>query len=174
MMDDLVEHVRRHYDVYPGILGYNYFNTLTENDLAEINKHDFVFISSDIAAPIESCDAIQMHTSSDSNDSVMWLPQSFADFERMPAAEYTEVPTVGFVGRLPIFKQEQGYALHRGFEARSWALGQLHQSMEVCTDFHVRSEPAGDSCGFWNKSLPTYKKDGPLFKTNMLANQYQV
>lgn len=172
----LVDFTRENYRVYPEVLGYYYQDELRKNPekLAEINEYDFVFVSSDFSEPIEGCDAVQLMTSSDSKETVMWLQQPFNEIVKCCSSKYTEVPTVGFVGRCPIFRTSIGNQLHKGFSERYTALKALGDSLDVCTDFHVRTEPAGDSAGFYNSSLPTYRKDGPLFALNMAANQYQV
>jgi hypothetical protein len=173
MSYSLLNHVRKHFSVYPAVLGYHYLNPLPQ--VEEINKYGFVFISSDFSAPIPGCTAVQMMTSAEQGaDTIMWLEQSYSDYDRMPASEWTDVPTVGFVGRCPVFRRPEGDAIHKGFAERYRALVKIGQSMDICTDFHIRVDNEGDSCSFWNASMPTYKKNGPLFKTNMLVNQYQV
>lgn len=165
--------------VYPRLLGYYYFTELTQEELNDINKYDFVFIESDIPIPLKT-KAIEFHTSADmTDDMIMWLNYDFSNVFPFCESEESEVPSVGFVGRCPILpcKDKDGNptsVLHKGFENRYFAIQNLGKSMEVCTDFHVRYEPVGDSAGFYNRSIPTYKKDGPLFKNNMLANQYQI
>jgi hypothetical protein len=172
---NLFEYASTKCKVHPEILGYYYMNNLTPNKLNELNKSDFVFISSDFAVPILGCTAKQFMTSAEYPDSYMWLLQDYSSLSQFPASELTDIPTIGFVGRCPVFRMPDGSnQLHRGFKPRYKALQALMQSNDICTDFHIRSDPAGDSCGFWNTSLPNYKRDGPLFKTNMLANQYQV
>ena len=165
------------YLVYPEILGYHYIEDIQRHPgmLDEINCYDMVFISSDHADPIPGCRAVQMMTSAEYDGTFMWMLQDYTDYQQLPHSEYTEVPTVGFVGRCPIFVNDIGEKLlHRGFEPRYYALSEIIQSQKVCNDFHIRFIPEGDSAGFWNESLPSYVKDQPLFKTNMLANQYQV
>ena len=80
-----------------------------------------------------------------------------------------DIPTETPDGRMGTVK-----ALHRGFEPRMEALNKLNLCNNICCDFHVRMAPEGDSAGFWNESHPDFKRHQPLFKTNMLANQYQV
>jgi hypothetical protein len=101
----------------------------------------------------------------------MYLDLPLDNITKLSPSEYTEVPTVGFVGRCP--HRDGKYLLH-GFEERFTALAILEHSKNICTDFHIRKEETGDSSGFWNQSMPDYKKNGPIFRTNMLANQYQV
>ena len=173
---NLFEYVKANYSCYPELLEYHYIDKIIENFsmIDEINKYDFVFVASDFDNGIPKCKATQMMTSSDSPRSVMWLQQDYSGYVQMPSSEYTEVATVGFVGRCPILKRNGEDIIHPGFEPRHKALAELFKSDNICTDFHIRSEPTGTSCGFWDQSLPDYKKNGPLFKTNMLANQYQV
>jgi len=172
---NLFEYAVKHTSTYPNILGYHYRDVITPELLNELNKHEFVFVSSDYAVPIDGYNGFQFMTSSDSIDTWMWLQQEFSQLPTLPYSEYTEVPTVGFVGRVPVFARKSGnYALHAGFEPRQKALAILYASNEICTDFHIHHEPDGDSAGFWNQTRPDFKKNGPLFKTNMLANQYQV
>ena len=181
----LFDYVLEHYGVYPHCLGYNYLNDVVKDPglVDKINNHDFVFVSSDYAVPIEGCESKQFMTSSESENTFMWLEKNHSYFSVLPASEWTDVPTVGFVGRVPVFDvptelPEGGTGtmkvLHRGFEPRIEALNTLNKSNEICCDFHVRMAPEGDSCGFWNESHPDFRRHGPLFKTNMLANQYQV
>ena len=181
----LFDYVLEHYSVYPHCLGYNYIQEIENNpqlvDL--INSYHFVFVSSDFAVPIYGNVAYQFMTSAESQSSFMWLEQDYSHVEPFPRSEWTDVPTVGFVGRVPVFEvptEIKGGGmgtmkmLHKGFEPRLEALNALNKSNEICCDFHVRMAPEGDSCGFWNESHPDFKRHGPLFKTNMLANQYQV
>ena len=180
----LFEYVVEHYSCYKECLGYYYQTGLMEHPekLDEINDCDFVFVESDYAEPIEGCLATQFMTSAEYPYTAMWLRQDYSSYFQLPHSEWTDVPTVGFVGRLPIFhvpvenggKKSVQQVLHKGFMERAMALQLLGESTEVCSDFHVRYKPEGDSCGFWNDTLPGFKKSGPLFKTNMLANQYQV
>ena len=172
-MTNLFEHALKNYSVYPRILEYFYASEVAANPalVNEINQYDFVFIASDYADKIPGCTSIHMMTSADrTTDAVMWLQQDFSSVAQLPASEYTSVPVVGFVGRLPIFNT----GIHAGFEDRCHAIQNLERSNEICTDFHIHTTPDGDSAGFWNKSRPDYKKNGPLFKTNMLACQYQL
>jgi hypothetical protein len=171
---NLFEYCCQNYSVYPEILGYYYQDGINVN---KIKKYDFVFISSDYADKIPGCTAIHMMTSADQrNAAVMWLQQDFSSFHQMPASEYTEVPVVGFVGRIPMFTDSASGVtkLHRGFEDRLKASEILGKSNEICADFHIHSTPDGDSKGFWNETRPDYKKNGPLFKSNMMACQYQL
>lgn len=181
----LFDHVYRHYACFPRILGYWYLKEIASDGelLRDINVHDFVFISSDIATPIKGCDATEFMTSAEFPETFMWLLQDYSEYTQMPHSDWTDVPTVGFVGRCPVFnvptETKNGNSgcvqmLHRGFEPRLESLNVLNKSNEICCDFHVRMAPEGDSAGFWNESHPDFKRHQPLFKTNMLANQYQV
>jgi len=169
-------------NVYPEVLGYYYIEDFMKNSclVDHINNYDFVFIESDFSDPVPGCDSIQFMTSAEHPGTYMWLRQDFKKIVQLPHSEYTEVPTVGFVGRVPIFdlpaKDGDGTvkALHRGFEPRLEALERLNRSDVVCCDFHVRMAPEGDSAGFFNESHPDYRRHAPLFRSNMLANQYQV
>jgi len=173
---NLFEYAKQHYSVYPGMLEYHYIEKVIDRPaiIDEINEYDFVFVASDFDNLIPRCKAKHIMTSSDSPRSTMWLQQDYTGYIPMPPSECTEVPTVGFVGRCPILTRGEEQCIHPGFEPRYKALLQLMVSEEICTDFHIRSEPTGTSCAFWHESLPDFKKNGPLFKTNMLANQYQV
>lgn len=169
-MASLFEHVKNNYNTYPSILGYYYLQNLPEN----LNEYDYLFVSSDysIPAPTSAC---QMMTSAEDRHTFMWLQQDFSSFQPFPASEYTDVPTVGFVGRIPIFTLPDGSRqLHRGFEPRYSAWEALEKSNNICFDAHPRFEPLGDSAGFWNDSIPDKKKWEPMFKINMLANQYNL
>ena len=180
----LFDYVKENYSCYKECLGYYYQADLElhPEKLDEINRCDFVFVESDYAEPIEGCLATLFMTSAEHPDTRMWLSRDYSSYPQLPHSEWTDVPTVGFVGRLPIFhvpvendgKKSVQQVLHKGFMERAMALQLLGESNEVCSDFHVRYKPEGDSCGFWNDTLPGFKKSGPLFKTNMLANQYQV
>jgi len=181
----LFDCVKEDFRVYPEVLGYYYATDIAEHPekLEAINLHDFVFISSDYAMPIPGCEAHHVMTSAEEPGTYMWLQQDYTNMLTMPFSEWTDVPTVGFVGRCPVFdiptetpdgRMGTVKTLHRGFEHRLGALEHLNKSDEICCDFHVRFAPAGDSAGFWNERHPDYKRHGPLFKTNMLANQYQV
>ena len=187
----LFDYVKENYSCYKECLGYYYQTDLASHPeiLDEINDCDFVFVESDYAEPIEGCFATQFMTSAECPYTAMWLRQDYSSYLQLPHSEWTDVPTVGFVGRVPVFTIPRGdadcapdgcksdvpiQALHKGFMERAMALQLLGESTEVCSDFHVRYKPEGDSCGFWNDTLPGFKKSGPLFKTNMLANQYQV
>jgi len=173
---NLFDYAKQNYSVYPEMLGYFYMDRIIDSFdiIDEINKYDFVFVASDFDNGIPRCKANQIMTSSDTPRSTMWLQQDYSGYQQMPTSEYTEVPTVGFVGRCPILKRDGENIIHHGFEPRYKALEQLMMSDEICIDFHIRVEPTGESCGFWDKTLPDFKKNGPLFKTNMLANQYQA
>ncbi len=162
---NLFNHALLHYNTYPEILGYFYYQEPAD---PKINDYDFVFIQSDISMPIADCSAHQLMTSSDSPDTTMWLAHDYIDYTPLPPSEYTEIPTVGFVGRCPIFQRDGKSVLHRGFEARHQVLSALSQSPDICSDFHIRYQPTGDSAGFWNSTVPDFKKNQPLFKTNML------
>lgn len=180
----LFDYAKENYSCYKDCLGYYYQTDLASHPeiLDEINDCEFVFVESDYAEPIEGCLATQFMTSAEYPYTAMWLRQDYSSYLQLPHSEWTDVPTVGFVGRLPIFhvpvendgKKSVQQVLHKGFMERAMALQLLGESNEVCSDFHVRYKPEGDSCGFWNDTLPGFKKSGPLFKTNMLANQYQV
>ena len=173
----LFDYVKENYSCYKECLGYYYQVDLEfhPEKLDEINRCDFVFVESDYAEPIEGCLATQFMTSAEHPDTRMWLSQDYSSYPQLPHSEWTDVPTVGFVGRVPVFNMKNDEpVLHSGFEHRLAALQELEKSREVCSDFHIRFAPSGDSCGFWNDTLPDFKKNGPLFKTNMLANQYQV
>ena len=173
----LFDYVKENYSCYKERLGYYYQVDLEfhPEKLDEINRCDFVFVESDYAEPIEGCLATQFMTSAEHPDTRMWLSQDYSSYPQLPHSEWTDVPTVGFVGRVPVFNMKNDEpVLHSGFEHRLIALQELEKSREVCSDFHIRFAPSGDSCGFWNDTLPDFKKNGPLFKTNMLANQYQV
>lgn len=173
----LFDYVKENYSCYKECLGYYYQVALElhPEKLDEINRCDFVFVESDYAEPIEGCLATQFMTSAEHPDTRMWLSRDYSSYPQLPHSEWTDVPTVGFVGRVPVFNMKNGEpVLHSGFEHRLIALQELEKSREVCSDFHIRFAPSGDSCGFWNDTLPDFKKNGPLFKTNMLANQYQV
>ena len=173
----LFDYVKENYSCYKERLGYYYQVDLEfhPEKLDEINRCDFVFVESDYAEPIEGCLATQFMTSAEHPDTRMWLSQDYSSYPQLPHSEWTDVPTVGFVGRVPVFNiKNDEPVLHSGFEHRLIALQELEKSREVCSDFHIRFAPSGDSCGFWNDTLPDFKKNGPLFKTNMLANQYQV
>ena len=180
----LFDYAKENYSCYKDCLGYYYQTDLMEHPekLDEINDCDFVFVESDYAEPIEGCLATQFMTSAEYPYTAMWLRQDYSSYLQLPHSEWTEVPTVGFVGRLPIFhvpvenggKKSVQQVLHKGFMERAMALQLLGESNEVCSDFHVRYKPEGDSCGFWNDTLPGFKKSGPLFKTNMLAVKVPV
>lgn len=172
---DLFSYALEHYHTYPHLLGYYYMNDLTLDIIKEINTYDFVFISSDFAIPIPQCKALQFMTSAENNSTYFWLSQDYSTYKPLPPSEYTEIPTVGFVGRIPIFKLSDGsHQLHKGFEYRYNSYMALLNSSTICCDFHPRFEPLGDSAGFWNDTIPNKEKFEPLFKTNMLANQYNL
>jgi hypothetical protein len=174
----------RMYSIYPDVLGYYYLDSVKEPGfLDKMNEYDFVFISSDFSTPINGCTARQVMTSAEYPGTLMWLEQDFSSIKQLPYSEWTDVPTVGFVGRVPIFKGTQCVingamsevnVLHKGFEERRQSLEILDQSLQICCDFHARTAPSGNSAGFWNESHPDFIRHAPLFKTNMLANQYQV
>lgn len=169
---NLCKHVMENYSVYPRVLGYHYQKEieLDKKLLDEINSYEFVMINSDFGTPILDCEAIQLNASADCPEQWMWLEQDYSAFKTMWPSDYTKVPTVGFVGRMPVIQGR----LHRGFEYRYEAFQALYASQNICTDFHIRTEPGGDSCGFWNESMPDFNKNQPLFKANMLGCQYQV
>jgi hypothetical protein len=178
---NLFEYAVANYSVYPTILGFNYLDQVksTPGLVDELNSYEFVFVSSDYGVPIEGCDAIQMLTGADFSDSTkttwMWTFVNCDSFKPLPYSEYTEVPSVGFVGRIPMLKGQDGYTrIHRGFSERFHAIEALCKSDSICVDFHPHTTPDGDSAGFWNASRPDARKNGPLFKNNMLANQYQL
>jgi hypothetical protein len=176
----LFEFVKSHCSCYPEVLGYHYLADIYETHppkvpIDDLNKYEFVFISSDFAFPIPGFVGFQFLTSSESPGSWMWLQQEFSNFVQMSPSEYTEVPSVGFVGRCPGFGTPNGGgAIHAGFEPRYKALERLMWSDDICVDFHIHTKPDGDSAGFWNDTRADYKKNAPLFKNNMLANQYQL
>ncbi len=157
--------------VYPEILGYYYYREPIPEDL---KNYDMVFITSDIPKPLP-VKIVQFHTSAERKypGTYSWLPTDNWDqiYPQLPPSEPTEIPTVGFVGRCPVINGQ----IHRGFEERYEALRALLKSSEVCADFHIRTGTEGSACGFYPQ-LPDdlRKKDGPLFKTNMPANQYQL
>jgi len=161
------------YSVYPEILYYFYFQQYN-NVLQKINKYQYVFVASDIAIPMRDCNALQFMTSSETPDTFMWSTFDYSDYKQLPPSEFTDIPTVGFVGRCPILTVNNKKQLHKGFEPRFNGLNNLLKSNDICTDFHIRYNPTGDSAAFYNNTLPDYKKSQPLFKTNMLANQYQL
>jgi len=166
----LFEHVKQNYSTYPEILGYFYLNDPPK----DLDTYDYVFISSDGSAPLPTS-AIQMMTSAEEKGTYMWLEKDFSDLQQLPPSEFTETPTVGFVGRIPMLPNSNGeIELHRGFEQRYLANRLLEQSTQICYDAHPRYDPLGDSAGFWNESIPNRKKWEPLFKTNLLANQYNL
>jgi hypothetical protein len=142
----------------------------------DINEYDFIFIASDYSNKIPKVKSVQMMTSADRNsDAVMWLQQDYSMYKPLPQSEYTDVPTVGFVGRCPIYEYNRNVeSVHPGFEERNKALNEISKSENICSDFHIRTHPTGTSAGFWDPSLPDFRKNGPLFKTNMIANQYQL
>lgn len=176
----LFEFVKNNCSCYPDVLGYHYIADILETNppkvsLDELNDYEFVFVSSDFAIPIPGFVGFQFMTSSDSPESWMWLQQDFSNLVQMPSSEWTEVPSVGFVGRLPVLvDNENNVRLHNGFQSRFQSLKALSDSEWVCCDFHIHQTPDGDSAGFWNKTRPDYQKNAPLFKNNMLANQYQL
>jgi len=175
---NLFEYASKYYRVYPEILGYFYFRDIQEGKVSidEINDNDFVFISSDFSSSIPGCKAKQIMTSAELVlNQYMWLEKDFSSLPWLSPPEYTDIPVVGFVGRCPVFHQPDGSnVLHRGFEYRYHALMNLNKSNEVCTDYHIRFNPEGDSCGFWNNTMPDWKKNQPLFISNMFGCQYQV
>ncbi len=169
-MSLLFEYVKQNYSTYPEILGYFYLNDPPK----DLDAYDYVFISSDGNAPLLTS-AVQMMTSAEEKGTFMWLEKDFSDLQPLPPSDFTETPSVGFVGRIPILQNSEGEpVLHRGFEPRYWANRVLEQSDIICYDAHPRYEPLGDSAGFWNGTIPNRKKWEPLFKNNMLANQYNL
>ncbi len=157
--------------VYPEILGYYYYREPIPEDLKE---YDFVFITSDIPRPLP-VKIVQFHTSAETKypGTYSWLPTDGWDqiYQQLPPSEPTEIPCVGFVGRCPVINGQ----IHRGFEERFKALETLSRSPNVCMDFHIRTGVEGSACGFYPQLPDDLKnKDAPLFKNNMLANQYQV
>jgi hypothetical protein len=94
--------------------------------------------------------------------------------KQLPLSEESEVPSVGFVGRIPLFNKNAQTVLHRGFEPRYFAAKSLMDSDLICFDAHIRWEPEGESCSFFPAIAAAHKKDAPLFRNNLLANQYNL
>lgn len=177
-MSAFTDYVMKHYNAYPEILRYYYFR---EPFKPEINNYDFVFVSSDIAVPMKNCTAKQFMTGSETPDTYSWLEWDFAHIKCFNPISPEDIPTVGFVGRCPLFDEPSGQqggsqkVLHRGFEPRYNALDVLQKSSKICTDFHIRFNPEGDSAGFWNDSMAKLHPDEiPLFKLNMRSNVYTL
>ena len=101
----LFDYVKENYSCYKECLGYYYQVDLEfhPEKLDEINRCDFVFVESDYAEPIEGCLATQFMTSAEHPDTRMWLSQDYSSYPQLPHSEWTDVPTVGFVGRVPVF-----------------------------------------------------------------------
>lgn len=155
------------YDVYPEILGFNYF----QEPLPDLTGYKFVFVHSDFGFPIKA-NIIQFLTGAEKchENTYSWNAIDLDDVKPLPLSEYTEVPSVGFVGRIPI----KDGKLHRGFEPRYLASKALHESPGICYDAHVRYEPEGPSCSFYPAIQDSHKKDAPLFRNNLNANQYNL
>jgi hypothetical protein len=163
----LFDRLLEDYNIYPNVLGYDYFQKPIPSDLS---SYDYVFIHSDFGFPIK-CNIVQLHTGAEQT-TYSWFPfQSSDDFKPLPLSEPTDIPCVGFVGRIPIINGK----LHKGFEPRYLSAKLLMESDDICSDFHVRWGTEGTACGFWGgmreREMNSWK---PLFATNMLANQYNL
>ena len=164
------QYLKDKYNIYPHILGYNYFN---EPEPKGLSSYDVVFIESDIPMPLKSSIPLVFHTHAMKGDGMItWLNQDLSYINAFSPLPYRTLPTVGFVGRIPIFK---GKGLHRGFENRYQACEILGQSLYVGTDFHVITEPIGESCSFYNSMSSEYKhKTKYLLESTMLSNHYNL
>jgi hypothetical protein len=143
IVDRLVE---RGFNVYPEVLGFNYY----EVGHPELVGYDHVFVQSDFGFPIDGI--TNFLTGAEHPGTYMWCCLDFSDIKQLPHSEVIDVPTVGFVGRIPFLKSGDSVKIHRGFEPRLAAYKVLSESTSICFDNHVRFGPYGgtNDWGFWN------------------------
>jgi hypothetical protein len=139
-----------------------------------LNNYDYVFVCSDFGFPLKA-DIVQFLTGAEKcyENIYSWSTIDLDAVVKLPVSEESEVPSVGFVGRIPLFNKDAQTVLHRGFEPRYFASKSLMEG-EVCFDAHIRWEPEGESCSFYPAIAGNHKKDEPLFRNNLLANQYNL
>ena len=173
-MDLKDELIKKGFDVYPDYLQYFYYDNSIPFE-HNVEQYDMIFIKSDIAKPLNA-NIVQFFTGAEVLGTYMFHTGFCEDRILMDSVTKlginSDIPTVGFVGRIPIFRNNQ---LHRGFEDRYNACNILAKSKEICFDVHARIEPNGDSAGYWN-GIPKEERKPyePLFEANMLANQYNL
>ena len=163
------EYLMKNYNIYPNILEYGYF---TEPIPKDLHKYEYVFIDSDIPVVLP-VNIVQLHTSPMRGDGMYsWFREDISYINPFEPLPMREQPTIGFVGRIPIF---EGNKLHQYFEFRYYPVNDLIKSNEIGTDFHIRTQPIGESASFWDAlPLEMQQKDRYLFESNMLANHYQL
>lgn len=168
----MFDKITHKHNVYPGVLGFNYFKQPIPESL---DKYDFVFICSDFGYPIKK-NIVQFLTGAEKRypNTYSWCSINFDDITPLHISEFTEVPSVGFVGRIPLFNNNGKTILHPGFEPRYHSAISLIESSEICFDHHIRWEPEGPSCSFFPAIANNHKKDAPLFRNNLNANQYNL
>jgi hypothetical protein len=168
--------INKGYNIYPEVLGFNYFNEFNPELLI---GYDYVFIQSDYGIPLRY-NITQFLTGAEKRypNTYMWCCLDFSNIKQLPYSEAIDIPTVGFVGRIPFLKSAtdpEKVTLHGGFEPRLAAYNILSNSSSICFDSHVRFGPYGgtNDWGFWNPDVAINSWE-PLFKTNMLANTYAL